>query len=98
MKQLTTQQKCFVTEYIKSLDAEKSLKLAGYKVKNLKLFAEELLSKDFIIHEIKTQIKKQIDSLNVKKGYVIQKLLQIAEFSLVLRLLISNGTSSTSYV
>lgn len=82
MKQLTTQQKQFVSEYIKTLDGEKSLKQAGYKNKNLKSFASELLTKDYIIHEIKTQLKLQIDSLSVQKGYVIQKLLQIAEFSL----------------
>lgn len=82
MKQLTTQQKLFVSEYIKTLDGEKALKQAGYKVKNLQSFARELLSKDAIIHEIKKQIKLQIDTLSVQKGYVIQKLLQIAEFSL----------------
>ena len=82
MKQLTKQQKQFVLEYIQSLDREKALKQAGYKVKNLKQFASELLSKDSIVNEIKIQLKKQIESLNVQKGYVIQKLLQIAEFSL----------------
>lgn len=82
MKQITTQQKKFVSEYIKTLDGEKALKQAGYKVKNLQSFANELLAKDAIIHEIKVQLKKQIDSLSVQKGYVIQKLLQIAEFSL----------------
>lgn len=82
MKQLTAQQKLFVSEYIKTLDGEKALKAAGYKVKNLKTFANELLTKDFIIKEIKLQMKQQINSLNVQKGYVIQKLLQIAEFSL----------------
>ncbi len=82
MKQLTTQQKKFVSEYIKSLNPEKALKFAGYKAKDLKSYAEELLNKDFIIKEIKSQIRNEINSLNVKKGYVIQKLLQIAEFSL----------------
>lgn len=82
MKQLTAQQKKFVFEYIKTLDAEKALLQAGYKVKNLKSFSSELLSKDAIIHEIKAQLKHQIEALNVQKGYVIQKLLQIAEFSL----------------
>ena len=82
MKQLTTQQKLFVSEYIKTLDGEKALKTAGYKVKNLKTFASELLKKDSIVNEIKLQLKQQIESLNVQKGYVIQKLLQIAELSL----------------
>lgn len=82
MKQLTNQQKKFVTEYIKCLDGEVSARKAGYKSKDLKEISNNLLSKDFVINEIKLQLKKQISSLCVNKGYVIQKLLQIAEFSL----------------
>jgi phage terminase small subunit len=80
MKQLTQQQKRFVSEYIMTLDGELAAKKSGYKCKDLKTFASTLLMKDYIIHEIKAQLKLQIDSLNVQKGYVIQKLLQIAEF------------------
>ena len=82
MKELTQQQKRFVTEYIKSLDGELSAKNAGYKSKDLKTIANNLLSNNFVINEIKEQLKSQISSLRVHKGYVIQKLLQIAEFSL----------------
>lgn len=82
MKQLTQQQKRFVSEYIRTLDSETAAQKAGYKNKDLKSFSSELLNKDYIIREIKTQLKLQIESLNVQKGYVIQKLLQIAEFSL----------------
>lgn len=82
MKQLTNQQKRFVAEYIKTVDGELSARTAGYKSKNLKEVAERLLSNKFVINEIKLQIKNQISSLCVNKGYVIQKLLQIAEFSL----------------
>ena len=82
MKQLTKQQKQFVLEYIRCLDGEKALIQAGYKTKNTRQFASELLAKDAIVNEIKKQLKIQIDSLYVQKGYVIQKLLQIAEFSL----------------
>jgi len=82
MKQLTQQQKKFITEYIKTLDTELSAKRAGYKIKNLKEFADKLLNKDFVIKEIKQQLQQQISSLCIHKGYVIQKLLQIAEFSL----------------
>ena len=82
MKKLTIQQKKFVTEYIKSLNGELSAKNAGYKSKDLKNTASRLLSEDLIIEEIKFQLKSQINSLRVNKGYVIQKLLQIAEFSL----------------
>ncbi len=82
MKQITQQQQKFVAEYIKCLDGELSAKKAGYKSKDLKGVANNLLSKDFVIKEIRLQLKKQISSLCVNKGYVVQKLLQIAEFSL----------------
>ncbi len=82
MKQLTKKQKLFVAEYIKSLDAEKALHSAGYKTKNMLKTSQTLLCNKAVICEIKNQLKKQIDVLNVSKGYVIQKLLQIAEFSL----------------
>lgn len=82
MKNLTQQQKKFVSEYIKTLDAELSAKNSGYKSKDLKSITEQLLSNNFVINEIKTQLKSQISSLRVHKGYVVQKLLEIAEFSL----------------
>ena len=82
MKNLTQQQKKFVSEYIKTLDGELSAKKAGYKAKDLKETASMLLSRADVIKEINAQLKNQICSLRVNKGYVIQKLLQIAEFSL----------------
>ncbi len=82
MKNLTKQQKKFVSEYIKTLDAEVSAKRAGYKSKDLKFVTENLLSNNFVIKEIKFQLKHNISSLRIHKGYVIQKLLEIAEFSL----------------
>lgn len=82
MKNLTKQQKIFVSEYIKTLDAELSAKKAGYKSKDLKFITESLLSNNFLIKEIKHQLKCHISSLRVHKGYVIHKLLEIAEFSL----------------
>ena len=82
MKNLTQQQKKFVLEYIKSLEAELSVQNAGYKSKNLKEVSDRLLSNNLVINEIKTQLKKHISSLRVHKGYIIQKLLEIAEFAL----------------
>ena len=82
MKQLTNQQKLFVSEYIKSLDPELALKNAGYKLKDKEKTLLRLLSNSQIITAIKEELKNQIQILNVSKGYVIQKLLQIAEFSL----------------
>ena len=82
MTKLSWQQKRFVEEYIKSLDGEVSARRAGYKAKDLKLVAQKLLSNNFVINEIKLQLKKQVSSLCVNKGYVVQKLLRVAEFSL----------------
>ena len=82
MKHLTQQQKKFVIEYIKTLNGELSAQKAGYKSKDLKEIASNLLLNELVIKEIKFQLKNQISSLRVNKGYVIQKLLQIAEFSL----------------
>jgi len=82
MKNLTKQNKIFVSEYIKSLDAELSAKNAGYEEKEIKIVTEILLYDNLIIQEIKYQLKKQINSLKVHKGYVVQKFLEIAEFSL----------------
>ena len=82
MKNLTQQQTKFVTEYIKSLDAELSAQNAGYKSADLKPVSEKLLSNNFVIKEIKLQLKSHISSLRVHKGYVINKLLEIAEFAL----------------
>lgn len=82
MKNLTKQQKQFVSEYIKSLDAEVSAKNAGYKSKDLKSLADRLLLNNSVIKEINSQLKSHISSLRVHKGYVIHKLLEIAEFSL----------------
>lgn len=82
MKNITQQQKTFVSEYIKTLDGELSARNAGYKSKDLKSISDDLLSNNFVIKEIKNQLKSHISSLRVHKGYVIQKLLEIAEFSL----------------
>jgi len=82
MNKLTKQQQKFVTEYIKSLNGELSAKKAGYKSKDLKEVSNILLSNPSVINEVKSQLKNHISSLRVHKGYVIQKLLQIAEFSL----------------
>lgn len=82
MKHLTQQQKKFIEEYIKTVNGELSAKNAGYKTKDLKAQAEKLLSNPEIIKEIKEALNTHINSLSVPKGYVIQKLLQIAEFSI----------------
>lgn len=82
MKQLTQQQKRFVAEYIKTLDGELSAKNAGYKSPDLKAVSNNLLSNNFVIKEIKEQLKNQISSLRVQKGYVIQNFYRLPNFLL----------------
>lgn len=82
MENLTKQKKLFVAEYINTLDAEVSAKNAGYEEHEIKYVTEVLLYSNLIIQEIKYQLKTQIKSLKVQKAYVINKFLEIAEFSL----------------
>ncbi|MBR2526634.1 terminase small subunit [bacterium] len=82
MEKLTQQQKNFISEYLKCLDGEISARKAGYKDVNLKRRAEILLSKDSVIRELNRQLNNQLKTLHIQKGYVVKKLLQIAEFSL----------------
>ena len=82
VKKLTIQQKKFIEEYIKTLDGEASCRYAGYKVNNLKELSNKMLSDRKIVNAIKHELLARIPSLRVEKGYIVQKLLQIIEFSL----------------
>lgn len=83
MKQLTRTKKLFISEYIRTLDPIKAAAYAGFtNTSEQEKAASKFLSTPAVIKGIKTRLKDQIEILNVPKGYVIQKLLQIAEFSL----------------
>lgn len=82
MKNVTIQQKKFIEEYIKTLDGEAACKFAGYKNPNLKELSNKMLSDAKIVNAIKRELNSRIPSLRVEKGYIVQKLLQIIEFSL----------------
>ncbi|MBO7672583.1 terminase small subunit [bacterium] len=82
MNNITQMQRKFIEEYIRTLDGEMACKYAGYTEKNLRETANRLLSEKKIILAIKSKLLSQINSLRVEKGYIVQKLLQIIEFSL----------------
>lgn len=82
MENLTYRKKLFVTEYIKTLDAELSAKNAGYEEHEIKNVTEVLLYNPLIIREMKHQLNRHILSLKVPKGYVVHRFLEIIEFSL----------------
>lgn len=82
MNNITQMQKKFIEEYIRTLDGEAACKYAGYSTNNLRELANKLLSEKKIVFAIKSKLLSQINSLRVEKGYIVQKLLQIIEFSL----------------
>lgn len=81
MENLTKQQKIFVQEYIKTLDAKQSAAKAGYQKQRAKLIGEQLLRMKSISDAIEEALKRQISSLLVSKAYIIKRLLTIIEFS-----------------
>ncbi|MCQ2789318.1 MAG: terminase small subunit [bacterium] len=82
MSEINKKQKRFISEYIKTLDGELSAQNAGYKSKDLKTCTEKLLSNISIVKAIEKQLRKRSARLQIDKAYVVQKLLEIAEFSL----------------
>ena len=82
MNNITQMQEKFIEEYIRTLDGKAACEYAGYTDKNLRDRANKMLSDKKIILAIKSKLLSQINSLRVEKGYIVQKLLQIIEFSL----------------
>lgn len=82
MKNVTIQQKKFIEEYIRTLDGEAACRYAGYKTPNLKELSNKMLADKKIVAAIRKELISRIPSLRVEKGYIVQKLLQIIEFSL----------------
>lgn len=82
MDDLTKQQKAFIHEYIRSLDPKEAAIKAGYQKSRAKQQGDLLLKKDSILRELNSLLKKQASSLQVGKAYVVQRLLNIIEFSL----------------
>lgn len=81
MTELTKQQQAFVGEYIRLLDAKEAAIKAGYSKSRAKLQGETLLKRDYILCAIKEAIFAQAQSLQVSRAYIVQRLLNIIEFS-----------------
>ena len=61
---LTLRQEKFIIEYIKSSNATKSAEIAGYKGKNVRKYASELLTKPDITRRI-DEVRSQIDTQGI---------------------------------
>jgi len=92
---LTPLQKRFTEEYIKDLNPEKAAIRAGYSKANAYTRAEALLNDPYIVEEIKRLIKSQTQKLRVEKSYIIEKLLNIAEFSLTVEEVLDKNGNPT---
>lgn len=82
-KSLTKQQSRFVTEYLRTLDVKAAAQKAGYSPTSAEKQGDELLKRADVIKEINMRLKTQAQSLIVGKSYIVMRLLQIVEFSLV---------------
>lgn len=78
MENITQVEKKFIDEYIKNLDAEGACKIAGYG----KYMANQLLEDKRIINAIRKELANRATSLRIEKGYIVQHLVKIIEFSL----------------
>ena len=82
METLTKQQKAFVAEYIKCLDAKEAAIKAGYQKSHAKIQGEALIKKEAVLKELNRLLNKQVETLQVGKAYIVKRLLNIIEFSL----------------
>lgn len=78
---LTKQQRKFVKEYLKSLCAVDAALKAGYKPSNANVTAALLLESERITGAFEEEISKMLKALDVPIGYVVKRLVRIAEFA-----------------
>lgn len=78
---LTSQQKRFIEEYIKTLNPEQSVIKAGYSRERVHRQSEELLNNPKIIAEINHQAEQRTQRLNADKAFIVKKLLDIVNIS-----------------
>lgn len=79
---LNKQQRKFIAEYIKTLDARGSAIKAGYSAGTAAKTAETLLAKEYVLKEIEERLRQKTKSLEVSKAYLVHKFLEIAEYAL----------------
>lgn len=78
---LTKQQKKFVKEYLKSLSGADAAVRAGYKPSCAGATAAGLLENERITGAFEEEIGKMLKALDIPIGYVVKRLVRIAEFA-----------------
>ncbi len=74
-------QKKFLENYAKTLDAEQSARLAGYKNKASVTNVKKILDDPKKIKQLNEIIKQSIKKLEITKAFIVQKYLKIIEYA-----------------
>lgn len=78
---LTLQQRRFLREYSKTLDAKRAAIFAGYTAKTAAMQAKELLRKEKYARELNEIIEQKADHLEVCSGFIVKKYLQLIDWA-----------------
>jgi phage terminase small subunit len=78
-KRLTPKMVSFIDAYMLHMNATKAVELSGYKTKNPKVMASDLLSHPLISREIEERLAKRSEKAEIKAEYLITKLMNIIE-------------------
>ncbi len=74
-------QKKFLENYAKTLDAEHSAQLAGYKNKNSVTNVKKILDDPKKLKQLNTIIMQSAKKLEITKAFIVQKYLKIIEYA-----------------
>ena len=82
MADLTSSQKAFLEYYIYTLNPYEAALLAGYPRDKAIKYGNSLLNSKRVMAKLKEKVQGHAKNLYVTRSYVVQKLLEIVEYSL----------------
>ena len=78
---INNNQKKFLEHYAKTLDAEHSARLAGYKNQNTVTNVKKILDDPKKLKQLDEIIKQNAKKLEITKAFIVQKYLKIIEYA-----------------
>ncbi len=78
---INNNQKKFLEHYAKTLDAEQSAHLAGYKNQTSVTNVKKILDDPKKLKQLNKIIQQNAQKLEITKGYIVQKYLKIIEYA-----------------
>lgn len=95
MADLTKGQKAFIEYYMQTLNPQEAAILAGYDRDNAIKVGNSMLNSKRVMEGIHKKVEKHAKNLFVTRSYIVQKLLDIIEFSLQKETILNkDGTES----